>query len=59
MVEQCQGEVLVVADSTKFGRISHFKTVELGDVDLVITDSGLDPSLKEGFEAVGMDIKIV
>ncbi|MDC7220102.1 MAG: DeoR/GlpR family DNA-binding transcription regulator [Spirochaetales bacterium] len=59
MVEQCQGEVIVAADSSKIGRVSHFKTVELDDVDLVITDGGLESSLKESFVQVGLKIETV
>ena len=59
MVEQCQGDVIVAADSTKFGRISHFKTVELDQVSLVITDRALDESLKESFEKTGLNIETV
>ena len=59
MVEQCQGDVIVAADSSKFGRISHFKTVELDQVGLVMTDGGLEPSLKEKFEKAGLKIETV
>ncbi len=59
MVEQCQGEVIVGADSSKMGRISHFKTVELGRVDLVVTDGFLDASLRAGLERIGVKIETV
>jgi len=59
MVEQCQGEVIVAADSSKMGRISHFKTVELGRIDLVVTDGKLDPPLRAGLDKIGVRIETV
>jgi DeoR family transcriptional regulator of aga operon len=59
MVQQCQGEVIVVTDSTKIGRISHFKTIELDRIDLVITDSNIDRILKEELEAAGLKIRLI
>lgn len=50
MVDQCKGEVIVVADSSKLGRTSHFKMVDLDRVDLIVTDSHLDPLLREKWE---------
>jgi DeoR/GlpR family transcriptional regulator of sugar metabolism len=59
MVEQCQGDVIVGMDSSKLGRISHFKTVEWEKVDLVVTDRASDSSLREEFEKVGLRIDTV
>lgn len=59
MADQCQGQIIVVTDSSKMGRISHFKTVALERVDLVITDRGMDRFLKEELESAGLTIETV
>jgi DeoR family fructose operon transcriptional repressor len=44
---------VVLADHTKFGRVEFAHVLGLEQVDMVITDSGLDPAIAERVEALG------
>jgi len=47
MIEKTVGSVIVVADSSKVGVISNFKTADLDKIDSLITDHGADHILSE------------
>lgn len=47
------GRVIVVADSTKFGRKSLTLVAALNAIDLVVSDDGLSPSWREQIAAAG------
>ncbi len=40
MMEQTLGQIIVVADSRKIGVVSTFKTADIRDIDVLITDAG-------------------
>jgi DeoR family transcriptional regulator, fructose operon transcriptional repressor len=44
-------EVIVVADSTKFGHMSLSHLCNLGDVDVLVTDHEIDPTWRERVES--------
>ena len=52
------GRTVVLADSSKFGRTGLLKICSVQDVDAIITDSGLDPLMRQRFLAVGANLII-
>lgn len=51
-------KTIVLADSTKFGRRGFSKIADMEDVDLIITDSHVKPSLVKRIEEMGIEIVI-
>src|SRR5688572_28981536 len=51
-------EVIIVADSTKFGHASLAHLCQLGDVDTLVTDIGLPTDWRERIEAAGVRLLI-
>ena len=49
-------EVIVVADSTKFGRQSLALLSELGEVDALVVDDGIEPAWQEKVEQAGVKL---
>jgi len=58
MIEQTQGDVGVVADSTKVGTIADFSIAPLDAVKMLITDRGLDEGVRAELESAGVDVVI-
>jgi DeoR/GlpR family transcriptional regulator of sugar metabolism len=50
-------EIYCVADHTKFGRAALLTFAELDDVDVLITDAGLDPETERIYEGGSMKIE--
>ncbi|MFO0870768.1 MAG: DeoR/GlpR family DNA-binding transcription regulator [Pirellulales bacterium] len=51
-------EVIVVADSTKFGRTSLARLCELGDIDVLVADAGLAPAWRERLQRAGVRVLV-
>ncbi|MEF8725583.1 MAG: DeoR/GlpR family DNA-binding transcription regulator [Candidatus Bipolaricaulota bacterium] len=49
-------EVIVVADFSKFGKVSHAKIGPIEDVDIIVTDSGLGEGYREAFSELNLDL---
>ncbi len=43
MIEQSQGPLVVAVDSSKIGRVSSFQTESFDRIDILITDTDIDP----------------
>ena len=52
-------KVVVLADSSKFGRRGFSKICDLEAVDLIITDSGVQPLYLERLRERGIEVKVV
>ena len=52
-------KIIVLADSSKFGKKSFAKICELNDIDELITDSGISSSNKKKLEEKGIKVTIV
>ncbi len=50
---------VILADHTKFGVVTHGKIVGLEEVDVIITDSGLDPELAATLEELDLELHLV
>lgn len=58
MIEQTHGEVIVVADSSKIGKVSNFLTAPISDITTLVTDDGLEPHYLEEFHRIGLKVLI-
>ncbi len=58
MIEQTQGPVIVVADSTKVGTIADFSIAGIEVATALVTDPGLDDVYRDELTAVGVDVVI-
>lgn len=52
-------EVIVVTDSSKFGKVSLHKILETTRVDKIITDQGIPEDYRQGLERLGIQVVIV
>jgi DeoR family transcriptional regulator of aga operon len=57
MMDQAQ-EVILLADSTKFGQQALVKLCEMNDVDIVVTDSELSKDHQKQIQAAGCQLII-
>jgi DeoR family fructose operon transcriptional repressor len=51
MIERTHGSAIVVADHSKWGVVSNFEIASLDAVDILVTDSSLDPEARVALEA--------
>jgi DeoR family fructose operon transcriptional repressor len=58
MVEQARGEVVVVADRSKIGKVADFVIVPLDSVDVVVTDGPFDDDALEGLAEMGVRVVV-
>jgi DeoR family transcriptional regulator, fructose operon transcriptional repressor len=58
MIEQTQGDVIVVADSSKMGTVADFQITTLERVSRIVTDPGLDPGYRRELADLGVEIVI-
>jgi DeoR family transcriptional regulator of aga operon len=52
-------QIVVVADSSKVGRVSPAVVCPANDIDLLITDNGISEEAKRAFAAAGVKIMAV
>ncbi|MEH0166816.1 DeoR family transcriptional regulator [Paucibacter sp. JuS9] len=57
MVERAK-KVIVLTDSSKFGRVSLHRIVLLDRIHTVITDSGISPEYRDGLQRLGIEVII-
>jgi DeoR/GlpR family transcriptional regulator of sugar metabolism len=58
MAGQCDGNVVVVADSSKIGKTANFVSLKLSEVHALITDDGADPAEMAAYRASGIETVI-
>ncbi len=57
MVERAK-KVIVLTDSSKFGRVSLHRIVLLDRIHTVITDAGISPEYRDGLQRLGIEVII-
>ena len=57
IVRRCR-EAILLADSTKFGRIRGMKIIDLSEVAMLVTDDGLAPDLREKLARRGIALEV-
>jgi DeoR family transcriptional regulator, fructose operon transcriptional repressor len=50
MIERTMGQIIVVADYSKWGVVSNFQIATIDEIDLLVTDEALDKSALESLE---------
>ena len=58
MIERTKGEILIVADHSKWGVVSNFQIATIDEIDKIITDEAIDPSTLESLAAHSVEILI-
>ncbi|MCZ7543302.1 MAG: DeoR/GlpR family DNA-binding transcription regulator [Anaerolineae bacterium] len=58
MVEAAR-EVILLADSSKWGRIAFAKTIPFSEVDIMITDAGLPDQAQKTLRSLGVELILV
>jgi DeoR family fructose operon transcriptional repressor len=51
MIERTKGQIIVVADHSKWGVVSNFHVATIDEIDILVTDDGFDKSTFESLEA--------
>ena len=49
-------KVIVVADHTKFGKLSFVRTLACSEIDMLVTDEPLDKGDEETLEKAGVQV---
>ena len=58
MIKQTRGDIIIVADHSKWGVVSNFQIAAIEEVSKLITDPGLDPLAFESLAAPGVQILV-
>lgn len=58
MIKHTKGEIIVVADHSKWGVVSNFQIATIDEIDKLITDEAVDPSAIESLAEHGVEIMI-
>lgn len=56
MIRHTHGEVIVLADSSKLGKVANFRTAPISSVSTIVTDSGMDMASVAEFERLGITV---
>ena len=59
MIARTRGEVVVLADSSKFGIVGPVVVCGLDRIDVVLTDGGLEPEVCERMRRAGARCEVV
>ena len=59
MIRRARGEVVVLADSSKIGLVGPLVICPLDQIDVVLVDSGIDPSLVKQIQRAGPQCEVV
>ena len=58
MIKHTKGEIIIVADHSKWGVVSNFQIASIDEIDKLITDEAVDPSAIESLAEHGVEILI-
>jgi DeoR family fructose operon transcriptional repressor len=58
MIERTRGDVIVIADHSKWGVVSNYAIAPLDSVTRLVSDDGLDPGARSQLAAHGVDVVI-
>ncbi|WP_248929601.1 DeoR/GlpR family DNA-binding transcription regulator [Paenibacillus hamazuiensis] len=57
-IYRCAKQVILLADHSKFGRVSFAKVADLSDIDHCITDDGISDSALKVLEEAGIEVSV-
>src|SRR5512140_480996 len=58
MIKHTKGEIIVVADHSKWGLVSNFQIATIDGIHKLVTDAAFDPSAMESLEPYGVKILV-
>lgn len=58
-VIKCAKKVILVADSSKFGKYSFINVLPLNAIDEIITDKNIDPKIYDDIKKIGIKVTVV
>ena len=58
MISHTKGEIIIVADHSKWGVVSNFQIATIDEIDRLITDKEFDPAAFESLSTHGVEISI-
>jgi DeoR/GlpR family transcriptional regulator of sugar metabolism len=58
MIDQTQGQVIVVADSSKLGTVADFAIGPIDQVSVLVTDAGIDDEYREELAELGLEVVV-
>ncbi len=58
MIRQTKGEIILVADHSKWGVVSNFQIASIDEINTLVTDASFDQSAYESLEARGLRIRV-
>jgi DeoR/GlpR family transcriptional regulator of sugar metabolism len=56
MIERTKGQVIVVADHSKWGVVSNFQVANINEVDKLVTDEGFSKSAVEDLAGHSIEV---
>lgn len=59
MIQQCNGKVILLADSSKIGFVANFVSAPLSKIDILITDDGCPPQYLQRLRDKGIEVYVV
>jgi DeoR family fructose operon transcriptional repressor len=51
MIDRTMGQIIVIADFSKWGVVSNFQIASIDEIDILVTDEALDTSAIESLES--------
>ena len=58
MIERTMGQIIVVADHSKWGVVSNFQIATIDEIDILVTDEALDRSALDSLSSHSVDSRI-
>ncbi len=56
MIERTKGDIMIVADHTKWGVVSNYQIASIDEINILVTDEQIDPSTLESLSAHSVKI---
>lgn len=56
ILERTRGKAIVLADHSKFGSVASVKWADIGDIDILVTDSLVDANYTRDLESLGVQV---
>ncbi len=58
MIQQTSGNIVLLSDHSKFGKVASFGVIPLEKIDTIITDQGVSEKYRESIEERGRELLI-
>jgi DeoR family fructose operon transcriptional repressor len=58
MIERTRGQIIIVADHSKWGVVSNYQVATIEEIDILVTDDAIDPSANESLAIYSVETLI-